>query len=224
MHSRSFSRHGIAGVIFDLDGVLMQSGPAHARAFIQVLADYGIGEFTYDRFAGQRTLDVFREVFAKRGIAVSDDEVAACSRRKSELARGWMSAAMPITEDCVSVIGELSGRYRLALASSGSRRSVDVFLDATGLHGAFLSVLSGDDVCFAKPDPELFSRSIEALHARPHECAVVEDAEAGIAAARNAGARVIGFTQDRVEALTAAGAETIVGSLRELRRLLMNHD
>ena len=85
-------------------------------------------------------------------------------------------------------------------------------------------MLSGADVQFAKPNPELFRRSIEALNLRPEECAVIEDAEAGIAAALSAGAHAIGFTRDRAGMLTAAGAETVVGSLSELRSVLMDHD
>ena len=210
----------IAGLIFDLDGVLIQSRSAHSRAFQEVLGEFGIRDFQYDQFAGWRTPEVFRAMLRDRhNREVSDAVIAECSRRKSQLAREWIAAERPVEPDCVAIIRELSGRYRLALASSGSRPSVQAFLDETGLRDAFRSVLSGEDVRLAKPDPEIFCRSIEALDARPEECVVIEDAVAGIVAARAAGAHAVGFGKANDEALSAAGARTVVGSLRELGAL-----
>lgn len=209
----------ISGLIFDLDGVLVQSRSAHARAFEEVLAEFGIRNFHYDDYAGWRTPEVFRDVLSRAGHEAGEETIAECSRRKSQRARELVAAEQPVEPDCIPVIRELAGRYRLALASSGSRRSVDAFLDSTGLHDAFRVTFSGDDVANAKPDPEIFRRSIAALQAEPHECAVVEDAVAGIVAARRAGAHGIGFTNDNAAALSAAGAGRVVGSLRELAGL-----
>lgn len=209
----------IAGLIFDLDGVLIQSRAAHAQAFEEVLGGYGLSDFHYDDYAGWRTPEVFRDVFERAGVAFTDAEIAECSRRKSERARELIAATRPIDADCIPVIRRLAERYRLALASSGSRKSVDSFLDSTGLRDAFRATFSGDDVSQAKPDPEIFERSIEALQAQPNECAVVEDAVAGIVAARRAGAHGIGFGSGNAGALAAAGAGHVVGSLRELAGL-----
>jgi beta-phosphoglucomutase len=221
MHSNLCWVDGITSLIFDLDGVLIQSRNAHARAFHEVLRGYGIHDFVYDDFAGWRTAEVFREIFRGHHIAkVSDAMVAECSQRKRQFARELIAAERPIEDDCVPIVRELAGRYSLALASSGSRQSVDSFLDCTGLGDAFSSTLSGDDVIRAKPDPEIFARSIAALKAQPQECAVIEDAVAGIVAARRAGAHSIGFGNNNSKALSMAGAGLVVGSLRELACLL----
>jgi HAD superfamily hydrolase (TIGR01509 family) len=212
---------GLSCVIFDLDGVLIQSRGAHARAFHEVFSAYGIHDFVYDEFAGWRTPEVFRTLFRDRQGEEPDEAlVAACSSRKSQRARELIAAEQPVTPDCVPVIQSLAGLYRLALASSGSRRSVYSFLDTAGLHNLFHSVLCGDDVRLAKPDPEIFRRSIENLGAPPEACAVVEDAPAGIVAARGAGAHAIGFGDANAAQLRAAGAERVVASLRELAILL----
>ncbi|HEX3877624.1 MAG TPA: HAD family phosphatase [Bryobacteraceae bacterium] len=211
---------GITGIIFDLDGVLIQSRGAHARAFQEVLEGFGVNDFHYDDWAGWRTPDVFRSIFAARGIAAGDAVIADCSRRKSQRARDLVAADKPIEPDCIPVVRQLAARYRLALASSGSRKSVDIFLDTTGLRDAFRATFSGDDVRMAKPDPEIFSKAIESLETQPSACAVVEDAVAGIQAARRAGAYGIGFTSDNAAALSAAGADRVVASLRELAGLL----
>jgi len=210
----------IRGLVFDLDGVLVSSSAAHEQAFAEVFAAYGIHDFQYSVFAGWRTADVFRSVFAEKNLRIVEDEITACARRKSARAAELLAAQNPIAPDCVPVITELSREYRLALASSGSRASVETFLGRTGLGPSFRSVLCGDDVRCAKPDPEIVRRSIDALELDPHTCVVIEDAVAGIQAARSAGARAIGFGSTREADLRAAGAEQVVGSLAELGRLL----
>jgi beta-phosphoglucomutase len=210
----------VSGLVFDLDGVLISSRGAHRQAFEEVLAPLGILDFDYDQFAGWRTTDVFRAVFG-RALAepVTEETIAEYSQRKSARARELLASGNHLTPDCVPLLTRLSGRYRIALASSGSRESVNAFLDRTGLRGVFQSVLSGDDVERAKPDPEIFSRSIAALGLQPENCAVIEDATAGVQAARSAGARTIGFGGDAA-ALSAAGAEQVVASLGDLQGAL----
>jgi HAD superfamily hydrolase (TIGR01509 family) len=185
------------------------------------LAECGIDEFHYDRFAGWRTADVFRAVFAEsREPAVSGDFIADCARRKTVYARELLDADYPLVPLCGPIVRQLSERYRLALASSGSRASVESFLNHTGLDSCFESVLSGDEVDHAKPHPEIFEKSIRNIGLEPSGCAVVEDAVAGVQAARSAGAHVIGMGREFSRELTLAGAETIVGSLEELAGML----
>lgn len=212
----------LEGLVFDLDGVLIPSRTAHARAFAEILAEFGVDDFHYDDYAGWRTPEVFRDMLLRRrGLNVSDAKIDDCSRRKSQRARDIVAAENLVDADCNPVIRRLALRYRLALASSGSRASVDLFLNRSGLREVFQASFSGDDVAYAKPDPEIFSRAIAAIRASPDRCAVVEDAVAGVLAARSAGAHAIGFTSDRAAALGQAGAEMVVTSLRELAHLLL---
>ncbi len=211
----------IQGLVFDLDGVLIQSRAAHAQAFQEVLVTLGITGFDYYRFAGWRTRDVFREVIAERpGLSVAEATIAEFSRRKSERARELLASDCQIVPDCVPAIERLSHQFSVALASSGSHATVQAFLDRTGLRVTFRSVLSGDDVERAKPDPEIFRRSFDALGLPPSNCVVIEDAVAGVLAARSAGAHALGVTTEHPERLLAAGAARVVESLGELVQLL----
>jgi HAD superfamily hydrolase (TIGR01509 family) len=210
----------VSGLVFDLDGVLILSRDAHRQAFEEVLAPFGILNFDYDQFAGWRTPEVFRAVFQQLAEPVPEETVADCSRRKSARARDLLANGNHTAPDCVPLLTRLSEKYRLALASSGSRESVNAFLDRTGLRGIFQSVLSGDDVDRAKPDPEIFRRSIAALGLQPENCAVIEDAVAGVQAARSAGAHTIGFGNGDTAGLSAAGAEQVVASLGDLQGAL----
>lgn len=210
----------IRGVVFDLDGVLMDSSRCHREAFEEVLADFSVTGFVYENYAGWRTPDVFRMVFADAGKSVSDADIDLAAQRKSRLARERMAASDPIDKHCLDVLSRLSLTYRLALASSGSRPSIEWFLDTSRCRSLFLSVLSGNDVLHAKPAPEIYTRSFQALALEPEECAVIEDAVAGIAAGRAAGGRVIGLSGTcSPEVLRNAGADLVISCLPELLHL-----
>jgi len=207
----------LRAVIFDLDGVLIHSAPLHRLAFEQVLEPFGIRDFDYSRYAGWRTKDVIEQVFADADCIVSSEVIAAVSAEKSRLAREFMARSSPVAKGCVDTLQALSGRYTIALASSGSRESVQAFLETTRTADFFRSVLTGGDVCHAKPDPEIYTRTFEQLGLKGRECLVAEDAVAGVIAARGAGASVVGIagTCDP-DALCGAGAMHVLGELADL--------
>ena len=207
----------IRGIVFDLDGVLIQSTPSHAAAFKQIFARCGIHDFEYAPYAGWRTLDVVTDVLARRGRTESAEAIAGMAREKSLLARQLREASYPLAENCEATLAELASGFHLALASSGSRPSVDAFLKWTGSRSLFRSVLSGEDVTRAKPDPEIYVRSAEGLGVGPEECVVVEDAVAGVAAARAAGCPVVAVAGTcSAQELRDAGADRVVADLGEL--------
>lgn len=212
----------IQGLIFDLDGVLIDSAGCHAAAFDQVFQAFGIEDFDYARYAGWRTLDTVQEVLRRAGRRASVEAIAQASRDKSRLAREMIAARKPIVEGCVSLLTQWANRYQLALASSGSRLSVDAFLDLTGSRALFRSVLSGDDVQFAKPHPETYSRTIAILGLQPSACLVVEDAVAGVEAACTAGAIVVGLAGTCTAGqLSRAGAVCVIHSLSDVGDVLL---
>ncbi|MDP9114798.1 MAG: HAD family phosphatase, partial [Acidobacteriota bacterium] len=207
----------IRGIVFDLDGVLIQSASSHSAAFKQVFARLDIQDFEYAQYAGWRTADVIVDVLKQRGRSESADVVADMARQKSRLARDLLEASRPLAKNCEVTLAELAGEFPLALSSSGSRPSVDAFLKLTGSRSLFRSVLSGEDVSQAKPDPEIYVRSAQELGLDARECLVIEDSLAGVKAARAAGCPVIAVPGTcSAEALVAAGAEQVVADLLEL--------
>jgi HAD superfamily hydrolase (TIGR01509 family) len=208
-------------VIFDLDGVLIDSAGCHSAAFDRVFEQFGIEDFDYAEYAGRRTLDTVQDVLRRAGRGASSETIAQASRDKSRIARELINARKPIAEGCVSLLEDLARRYQLALASSGSRASVEAFLDLAGCRDLFRCVLNGEDVEFAKPHPEIYSRTIAVLGLKPSACLVVEDAAAGVEAGCAAGALVAGLigtcTADK---LRGAGAQYLIQSLAEVRDVL----
>jgi beta-phosphoglucomutase len=211
----------IEGIIFDLDGVLIDSSVCHRDAFLAVFAPYGIRDFDYSTYAGRRTPDVVEEVFQRAGISTSPAVITQTAQEKSRLARECLSAKAPLAEGCPEILKQLASHYSLALATSGSRTSVKIFLDLAKCRPLFRSILSGEDVTHAKPDPEIYRRSAEALGIPSSHCLVVEDAVAGVEAARATGATVAGLVGTCPgESLHQAGAAHIIRKLSELAELV----
>jgi beta-phosphoglucomutase len=211
----------IQGIIFDLDGVLIHSSVCHSNAFQTVFARHGIRNFDYATYAGRRTPDVVEDVFRRSGIPLDPEVVSQTALEKSRLARQFLAEREPLAEGCLDILTQLAGRYFLALATSGSRASLETFLALANCRSLFRSLLSGEDVTNAKPDPEIYRRSVEALGIPSSRCVVVEDAVAGVEAARQVGATVVGLAGTCSEgSLNRAGAAHIIHRLPELPALL----
>ena len=209
-------------VVFDMDGVLVNSAPSHRAAFEQVFEPLEIRDFIYSDYAGQRTAEVVEAVLRHAAIEPTRALVSQLAEAKSRLAREHLRATNPIAAGCLATLRKLATHYTLALASSGSKSSVDLFLSMNDCAGLFRSVLSGDDVQHAKPHPEIYERSFRALGVEPGKAVVIEDAVSGVLAARAAHAgAVIGLTGTcPPEQLTAAGADTVLQNLTELHDAL----
>lgn len=209
-------------VVFDLDGVLLNSAPCHRYAFEEVFRPFGIRDFEYRQYAGWKTSNVIEAVLRSAGREPAPQMIAELAAEKSRLARETILESNPVAPDSILVLERLSKEYMLALASSGSRASIALFLSSNGCAHLFQSVLCGDDVSCSKPHPEIYQRTFAALNVTPGNAIVVEDAVAGIQAARAAGAgAVIGVEGTCAPPeLTAAGASAVIRGVRELPEFL----
>jgi len=207
-----------SAVVFDLDGVLLDSAPLHSRAFEEVFEPFGIRGFDYRQYAGWKTANVIENVLHRAGHKIAPREILELAAKKSSLARERLRESNPVAPDCVPALVRLSRDYPLALASSGSRASVALFLAANECAHLFRSVLCGDDVSCAKPDPEIYRRSFAALDVAPREAMVVEDAIAGMQAATAANAGIVIGVEGTCssEQLTEAGAAGVIRSVSDL--------
>jgi HAD superfamily hydrolase (TIGR01509 family) len=204
-------------VVFDMDGVLLDSSPIHAAAYLEALGSYSIPAFQYSRLAGLRTKDGIRRVLSENGIALAEQEIDSISAAKSKIALERMVRENPIVRGARAVLEALSRRRKLALASSGSAASVNAFLDCNGLRSFFECVLHSDDIANAKPSPEIFLTAFHRLGFAARKCLVVEDAVAGIQAAKAAGGVACGIpTTCAVNDLEQAGADFIIDRLEDL--------
>jgi beta-phosphoglucomutase len=204
-------------VVFDMDGVLLDSSPIHAAAYLEALGAFPIPAFQYSRLAGLRTTDGIRQILSENGIALAEEQIDSIAAAKSKIALERMVRENPIAPGARAVLEFLSRRCKLALASSGSAASVNGFLDCNGLRSFFECVLHSGDIASAKPSPEIFLAAFQRLGIAPEKCAVVEDAVAGIQAARAAGGVAFGIPATcAARDLEQAGADFIIESLEDL--------
>lgn len=184
---------GGLGLIFDMDGVLLDSNPAHREAWVAYNRGFGIettGEML-ERMYGRRNDQIIRDFF---GCGLSDEEVFRRGADKERLYREMI--APHVERMLVPGLRPFLERYRaapLALASNAEPENVSFLLDRAGLRGYFRVVIDGHQVSRPKPDPEIYLRAAEWLEIAPENAIVFEDSHSGVEAARSAGMRVIGI-------------------------------
>ena len=177
----------IHAVVFDLDGLLVDSEPVQIEAWRDFLGRYGreLDQALLNRLYGLRVWDTARVLIEELGLDLSVDEVVEQrDSRFFELLPGRLHA-MPGASEVVRSLSDM--RVRLGLATSGHRRYVDVVLDALDLQGMFEIEVTGDMVERGKPSPDIYLSAAERLTLASSVCLALEDAPNGIASAKSAG-------------------------------------
>ena len=203
------------GAIFDMDGVLVDSADAHFKSWRELGLELGV-EITRAQFAetfGRQN----RDIIPLRFGVYDDRRIRELAAKKEELYRGLVRERPPIVPGAVELVTALAQRgVRLAVGSSGPQENIDLILAAMGVAGAIEVVVSADQVQRGKPDPQVFALACEGLGLAPHRCVVVEDAPAGVEAAKRAGCRCIAvMVHHSREAL--ARADLVVLRLNDLK-------
>jgi len=182
------------GVIFDMDGVLVDSYAAHMRSWQLLGNELGrpISEAEFARTFGQTSRDIIRTLF---GPDRSDREVRALDERKESLYRELIRNNVPIMPGAAEVLNRVrDAGGLLAVGSSGPRENVRLITEALAPI-RFDAVVSGADVARGKPDPDVFLLAAERMDLTPAACLVIEDARVGVEAARRAGMTVAGLNR-----------------------------
>ena len=193
----------IGALLFDLDGVLVDSVPAYRIAWAHWAADHGVDEaVVWSDAHGRRPEDIIRRVAPDLQL---DDALPAFD--KAFAAASGACKAMPGAVECLSALLPRSW----AIVTSGRSSHVRACLQRCGLP-APTALVCGDEISRGKPDPECFVLGAQRLLVEPRSCTVIEDAPAGIEAARAAGMSVIAVTTTH-DASELAGADEILGSL-----------
>ena len=202
--------------VWDMDGVLVDSGVAHKAAWTALAHELGYtwSDAIHTQTFGMRNPDIIRLAW---GVTEPAAQVAAWGDRKEALFREQARALQPLPGAAALVRGLQARGWRQAVGSSAPLANVTLLLDALGLADCFDAIVSGDDIRHGKPDPEVFRTALERLATPPARGVVIEDAVAGVEAGVAAGALTIGVTNTRPRAdLVAAGAHLVVDSLTEL--------
>ena len=177
--------HAADAILFDCDGTLADTMPAHYRAWLVVTREHGLA-FDEDRFyslGGRPTGDIVATLAREAGVELDVERVVAVKERSFLGQLGRIEAITPV----VDVGRRLRGRVPLAVVTGGHREVCGRILDHLGLADAFDTIVASEDTDRHKPDPDPFLEAARRLGVRPERCVVWEDSDLGLEAARRGG-------------------------------------
>jgi beta-phosphoglucomutase len=214
----------LRAVVFDFDGVLVDSEPLHYRALAASLRDEGIAigeDEYYARYAAYDDRTAIRLALEQHGTPFDASRVDRTARRKSSLFDDLIPG-IPFFPGARELVRALAREVPLAIASGALRSEIERILAAGGLRESFRAVVGAEDVARTKPDPMPYASAVarlahDAPGLRPEDCVAFEDTMAGIASARTAGLKVVGVT-NTYPAGKLGAAHRVVASLAGIAR------
>lgn len=187
----------IKGIIFDLDGVIVFTDQFHYQAWKAIADEMGIyfDEKINHRLRGVSRMESLEIVLEQyHGKELSEEEKKSIAEKKNEIYRSLLETMTPasVTDEVRDTLQKLREKgYKLAIGSSS--KNAKFILDRVALTDAFDAISDGTNITKSKPDPEVFLKAAEVLGITPSECMVVEDAEAGVKAAKAGGMYAAGI-------------------------------
>jgi len=208
-------RSSTKAVIWDMDGVIADTAPYHLEAWQEVFHKRG-ADFTEEDFRhsfGQRNDTIIRNALGKE---VSQDEINAIARDKEESFRRRIRQNLKPLPGAIKLIKSLAkDGVKLALASSAPIENIQLLTRGLGIDDYFDSIICDQDVTEGKPNPQVFLLAAQRLGIEPKDCIVIEDAVAGVSAAKKAGMLCLGITNTHPRA-SLIEADLVVNTLEEV--------
>ena len=205
------------GVIFDVDGVLVDSYQAHYEAWVLMGRQRGF-TITEEMFAisfGRTSREAIVDVFGL--TTLTPEEIAELDLTKEAVYRELLADSFPELDGASELIDALhAANFKLGVGSSGPPGNVDLAVDKLRRRDKFSGIITGRDVTRGKPDPQVFLYAAQRMGVEPRHCCVLEDAPPGIAAAHAAGMKCIAVTSTGRTRAEQSAADKIVASLREV--------
>ena len=203
------------GVIFDLDGVLTHTGPAHQQSWQDLAEQYGLS-MTDEFFRNTFGMQNYQIIPLLLGREVSPQEIEEISEQKEACYRRIVAAQLQAAPGALPLLDDLRQQeFALAIGSSAPKANVDLALNTLGIQDYFQAVVTGEQVTQGKPAPDTFLLAAQKLGLDPSHCVVVEDAVQGVEAGKAAGMAVIAVTTTR-ERADLNQADLIVDCLSEV--------
>jgi HAD superfamily hydrolase (TIGR01509 family) len=213
----------IKAVIFDLDGVIINSEPVHQRLEYEIFEELGVSipAEVRNSFVGTSSMDMWTKIIQMYSLNKTPVELISMGRgRYLEVVK---TGRVPLVDGILDLIKILKdNEYSLLLASSASSRTIIEVLKWFNLDEVFTIFVGGDQVERSKPNPEIFLKAAELGNVKPSQCLVIEDAYNGVFAAKEAGMYCIGFQSHYTGDQDLNMADEIVMKLSDITLELIN--
>lgn len=208
-------------MIFDMDGVLIDSEPTHERIEKEMFQELGfeLSAEEHRAFQGTSSVEMWQMVVARHSLA---QPAAVFSDEHRRRFLGYLrSGDVTVIDGVHDLLQELrSAGQSLALASSSVRQVVEAVLEAFSLEGFFSALTTGDEVKQSKPAPDIFLMTASRMDVLPGDCVVVEDSKNGVTAAKAAGMTCVRYYPGNAEVPSESAEDHSVRSMAELSQLL----
>jgi beta-phosphoglucomutase len=203
-------------VIWDVDGVLIDSGEQHRRAWEQLAREEGLpySDAAFWATFGMRNADIFPRMF---GVSGPPERIVALGDRKEAIYRALLAedaAPLPGAKELLAALH--AAGYRQALGSSAPPANLEAIISLLGITPYLDAIVSGEQVARGKPAPDIFLAAAERLDIPPAHCLVIEDAPAGVAAAHAGGMRCLAVRRaGQPDAPGLGAADALVDALTD---------
>lgn len=204
-------------VIFDMDGVLVDSEPYHCKAWIKTYAEIGINideDYYFSKICGNHGVVSSRMVLAEFR---KQAEPSTLNNRKEVIASEVIRGKIDPNPGAVALITNLKkNNYKMGLASSSLFLTVDAVLSTLNIKDHFSVIHGGESIKKGKPSPDIYLKTCSLLEAEPENCVVIEDTKSGIVAGKMAGMKVIGVLNGRNKKEDLVYADRVVDTLADV--------
>lgn len=209
----------IKAVIFDLDGIIIDSEPWQRKAFDKTIKPFNI-KFTKKEFlklVGIKTIDNFKTIVKKYKLNISAEKLTEI---KGQIYTKILTQSIKPRKGLLKILAYLEPKYIIAVASNSTKHDVLLPLNLLKITKQFKLIKTGDDVKKGKPSPEIFLKTAKKLKVKPEECAAIEDSMSGINAAKKAGMLAIAVPTEYTKMHEFNKADYILKNLKGIRRIL----
>ncbi|WP_339895376.1 HAD family phosphatase [uncultured Algibacter sp.] len=209
----------LKAVIFDMDGVIIDSEPMHNKAYHDMFKEVGIEVSTklYESFTGQSTINICKRLCDHFNLKQSPESLVAL-KRKHYKHFFYSNSDLGLIDGVLDLIKDYHNNgLTLVLASSAAMTSINQIFDRFDLNKYFVAKLSGGDLKQSKPHPEIFIKAAEATGFSKNECLVIEDSTNGVEAAKAAGIFCIGFDSLHSKNQDYSKTDMIITDFKEVR-------
>ncbi len=212
----------LKALIFDFDGIIVDTEPIHFTAFQKLLEPLGLGyswDDYVDRYMGFDDREAFKEVFKLHSRKLHNDELENLIVQKAKIFLEIIQGGIKPYPGVVKLVRDLSENFPLAVCSGALMSDIAPILEQLGIEDSFNVVVTAEDVAVSKPDPASYLLAFQKLSLlypdlliKPENCLAIEDTPAGIESAKAAGIAVLAVTNS-YSGEKLSGADHIVDSL-----------
>ncbi len=210
---------GVKALIFDMDGLMIDSERLYFDVERQIARGYGkeVKDETLWRMMGRRPIESLTIFIRELGLSLNPAEAV---KLRNDLMREKMKHDLQPMPGLFQIIDSFHGRLKLAVSTGAQQEFLDIAVDKLGIRDKFDVLQASDDIHSGKPDPEIFIKTCEKLDISPRKAIVLEDSENGVIAGKRAGCTVIAVPSEYTRGQDFSRADSVAADLFEAEKII----